>query len=39
MKTESEIRQMLINILWSYDELSEYEIQKIVNEIIKKLEL
>lgn len=33
-----ELRQKLINILWKYDELSEFEIYNIVNLIIKTIE-
>lgn len=39
MKTSAEIRQIIINILWKYEDLDEYEILKIANEIIAKLQI
>lgn len=37
MENEEQIRQIIINALWSYDELSEKEVYDITNKIIKAL--
>lgn len=39
MKTSAEIRQIIINILWKYQDLEEYEVLKIANEIVAKLQI
>ena len=31
------LRQKIINILWSYEDLSEYEIEQIADKIINAL--
>lgn len=37
MENTQQLRQKIINILWSHDGLSESEVYKIVNEIMKAL--